>query len=34
VRLFTSDLSEAASIEAVLKEASRITAREGRRLHA
>jgi beta-glucosidase/6-phospho-beta-glucosidase/beta-galactosidase len=34
VRLFTSDLSEAASLEAVLKEASRIAAREGGRLHA
>ncbi|MFC5087593.1 family 1 glycosylhydrolase [Microvirga arabica] len=34
VRLFASDLSEAASIEAVLEEASRITARDARRLHA
>jgi beta-glucosidase/6-phospho-beta-glucosidase/beta-galactosidase len=34
VRLFASDLSEAASIEAVLEEASRITAPVGRRLHA
>jgi beta-glucosidase/6-phospho-beta-glucosidase/beta-galactosidase len=34
VRLFASDLSEATSIEAVLEEASRITAREERRLHA
>jgi len=34
VRLFASDLSEGASIEAVLKEASRIAAREGGRLHA
>jgi len=34
VRLFEADLSEAPSIEAALEEASRIPAREGRRLHA
>jgi beta-glucosidase/6-phospho-beta-glucosidase/beta-galactosidase len=34
VRLFGADLGEAPSIEAVLEEASKITAWEGRRLHA
>jgi hypothetical protein len=34
VSLFEADLGKAPSIEAALEDASRITAREGRKLHA